>query len=174
MPDDDQVYLIDTDVLVHIDNRRDSAHIYDGLIKLAGRLKLRTVRQVFGELQRFPSAYSALKEHRETFQILARQQYDSRVSEFIEIIGNKMPLWEQTGAKNPDSADPWLVAVAATYRYTVVTDESDLSPVKIPAACKLPEINCRCISGPHYLIKFGLVTDIRPEHIDPARFFRKE
>jgi Domain of unknown function (DUF4411) len=44
------------------------------------------------------------------------------------------------GGKNPDPADPWLIAVAAAHGYVVVTDENQDSPRKIPAACRLPKI----------------------------------
>jgi hypothetical protein len=172
VPDDGQIYLIDSDVLVHIASRNDSALLYEGLIKLARNMRLRSVPQVFGELKKWPSVESVLKEHRETFVIPASRLYDVRVSEFLTILGDKMPsLWEQTGVKNPDPADPWLIAAAASYHYTVVTDESERSPVKIPAACRLPEINCRCIRGPHFLVEVGLVNEVKLEHIDPSRFF---
>lgn len=174
MPDSTEIYLLDTDVLTHIASREDASQIYDGLIAMASERRVRSVRQVFDELKRFPSAFDVLRAHREIFQIPTREQHYPRVGEFIDLLGNEMPnLWEQTGYKNPDPADPWLVAVAATYDYTVVTDESRTSPSKIPAACRLSNVNCRCISGPHFLIKVGLVTDIRPEDISPASFFRR-
>lgn len=171
---DDQIYLIDTDVLAVVNNRSDSQRIYKGLIAMAEAMKLHTVRQVFDELKRFPGAYAALRAHRQTFEIPAKKQYESRVQEFIEILGNEMPsLCEPTGrGSNPDPADPWIVAVAATYRYTVVTNESQRSPLKIPAACSLAKIKCRCIHGPHFLYEVGMVKEFKPEHIDPAAFFR--
>jgi hypothetical protein len=84
---------------------------------------------------------------------------------------NASYLWEQTGGRNPDPADPWIVAVAATYGHTVVTNESPRSPARIPAACKLPAIGCRCIRGPHFLLEVGIVTEIKYEFVDPAFFF---
>jgi hypothetical protein len=89
-------------------------------------------------------------------------------------LGNLAPyLADATGGKNPDPADPWIVAVAAANGYTVVTNESPRSPMRIPAACRLPTVNCRCIRGPHFLIEVGLVTEIKPEHIDPTFFFEE-
>jgi hypothetical protein len=38
-------------------------------------------------------------------------------------------------------------------------------------ACRLAKINCRCIRGPHFLHEVGIVTQIKPEHIDPHAFF---
>jgi hypothetical protein len=92
----------------------------------------------------------------------------------MKILGNEAEyLWSQTGGKNPDPADPWIVAVATKSGYTVVTNESPKSPVRIPAACRHPKMGCRCIRGPHFLVEVGLVTEIKPEHIDPAYFFEE-
>jgi hypothetical protein len=92
----------------------------------------------------------------------------------MKILGNEAEyLWSQTGGKNPDPADPWIVAVATKSGYTVVTNESPKSPVRIPAACRHPKMGCRRIRGPHFLVEVGLVTEIKPEHIDPAYFFEE-
>jgi hypothetical protein len=166
-------YLIDVDVLARIHVRKDSKDIYDGIIAMAEAGRVKTVRQTFDELKRFGKQFELLKKYRETFQILADAQFDPRVSAYIETLGNDPTtfLWEQTGGKNPDPADPWIVAVAATHGYTVVTNESPKSTVRIPAACRLPKINCRCIRGPHFLYEVDLVQEIKFEHIDPAYFF---
>jgi hypothetical protein len=164
--------VIDVDVLARIHVRKDSKHIYDAIIAMAHTKTLRTVRQTFDELKRFGPQYDLLKAHRDAFQIKTEDQFHNGVSAYIEHLGNKAGyLWEQTGGKNPDPADPWIVAVAAMYGYTVVTNESPKSKMRIPAACRLPKIECRCIRGPHFLVEVGLVTKIKPEHIDPAYFF---
>jgi hypothetical protein len=174
MPSDGTIYVIDVDVLARIHVRKDSADIYDALIGLAEAKTLRTVRQTFDELKRFGSVNDILKSHRDLFQISADDQFHADVSTLIETLGNKAPyLWEQTGGRNPDPADPWIIAVAAKYGYTVVTNESPRSTMRIPAACRLPEIGCRCIRGPHFLHEVGLVKEIKPEHIDPAAFFNE-
>jgi predicted nucleic acid-binding protein len=171
-----RTYLIDVDVLIRIHVRSDSQKIYDALIKLAKAGRLKTVRQTFDELKQFPPTLEILKDYRDAFQIRAEQQFDPRVSAHIEFLGNNAQyLWEQTGGRNPDPADPWIVAVAATYSYTVVTNESPRRQTRIPAACRLPKIGCRCIRGPHFLLEVGIVTfkEIKPEFIDPAFFFEK-
>ncbi len=174
MPNEAHTYLIDVDVLARIHVRSDSAEIYEALVLMAELKQLRTVRQTFDELKRFGSVNEILKPHRDLFQISADEQFHPEVSAFIEVLGTKAAyLWEQTGGKNPDPADPWIVAVAAKYDYTVVTNESPRSTMRIPAACKLPEIDCRCIRGPHFLHEVGLVTKIKPEHIDPSAFFNE-
>jgi hypothetical protein len=165
-------YLIDTDVLALIFVRKDAQAIYDALIKMAEAEVLRTVRQTFDELKRFGPQYDLLKPHREAFQIAAELQFNPAVSELIEVLGNEAGyLWEQTGGRNPDPADPWIVAVASAYGYTVVTNESPRSPLRIPAACKLPKCKSRCIRGPHFLVEVGLIKEIKPEYIEPAAFF---
>jgi hypothetical protein len=172
MPNDRNIYLIDVDVLARIHVRKDSKGIYDALIGMAEKETLRTVRQTFDELKRFGPVNDILKDHRDTFQISAEDQFHEDVSVLIEILGNEAPyLWEQTGGRNPDPADPWIVAVAAKYGFTVVTNESPRSVMRIPAACRLPKIGCRCIRGPHFLHEVGLVKEIKPEHIEPAAFF---
>jgi predicted nucleic acid-binding protein len=174
VPNDGATYLIDVDVLARIHVRKDSKNIYEFLIGLAHAKKLRTVRQTFDELKRFGSVNDILKAHRDAFQITAAEQFHEDVSTLIEILGNEAPyLWEQTGGRNPDPADPWIVAVAAKYGYTVVTNERPRSTMRIPAACKIPKIGCRCIRGPHFLHEIGIVTEIKPEHIDPADFFNE-
>jgi hypothetical protein len=166
------IYLIDVDVLARIHVRKDSKDIYDALIDMAKAGKVRTVRQTFDELKRFNPVHEILKAHRDIFQVVTEDQFCKKVQDNIEILGNEAKyLAEATGGKNPDPADPWIVAVGAAYGYTVVTNESPHSTQRIPAACKLPKIGCRCIRGPHFLIEVGLVQEIKPEHIDPHSFF---
>lgn len=172
MPNERLPYLIDVDVLARILVRKDSQEIYDALIGMAEAKVLRTVRQTFDELKKFGTVNEILKPHRELFEVPAADQFHEDVSKLIEVLGNRAQyLWEQTGGRNPDPADPWIVAVASKYGYTVVTNESPRSTMRIPAACRLPEMNCRCIRGPHFLHEVGLVKEIKPEHIDPAAFF---
>jgi hypothetical protein len=164
------IYLIDTDVLVRIRNKRDSKAIYDHLIKMAADGDLKTVRQVFEELENFGKFFRFLFDHKSQFVLPIDKQYCTDVQNKIEILGNKAKyLWEQTGAKDP--ADPWLVAAASTYKYTLVTNESQAGTKRIPAACNFPEMGCRCISGPHFLYEVGVVKTINPAHISAASFF---
>jgi len=168
------IYLIDVDVLARIHVRKDSTEIYTALVGMAEAGTLRTVRQTFDELKRFGTVDAILKKYRENFQISTEDQFNDRVQAIIEILGNEAPyLWEQTGGKNPDPADPWIVATAAVHNYTVVTNERIRSTMRIPAACRLPKVGCRCIRGPHFLHEVGIVTEIKPEHIDPAAFFNE-
>jgi predicted nucleic acid-binding protein len=171
---DGTIYLIDVDVLARIHVRKDSKEIYEALVGMAEAKTLRTVRQTFDELKRFGSVNDILKAHRDEFQIPTEDQFNEDVSALIEVLGNEAAyLWAQTGGKNPDPADPWIVAVAAKHGYTVVTNERPRSTMRIPAACRLPKIDCRCIRGPHFLHEVGIVKEVKPEHIDPASFFNE-
>jgi len=172
VPDNDHTYVIDVDVLARIHTRKDSKEIYAGLVDLAGKGRLVTVRQTFDELKKFGTVFDLLKGERNKFQIPAERQFTEQISRIIDRLGSEAPyLYEATGGKNPDPADPWIVAVATAYGYTVVTNERPRSTMRIPAACRLPSIGCRCIRGPHFLHEVGLVKEIKPEHIDPASFF---
>jgi predicted nucleic acid-binding protein len=166
------IYLIDTDVLVRIHDKKDSVAIYKRLITMAAQGDLKTVRQVFDELGGHGPQYKLLGPHKNKFIIPAEEQYSAEVQKRIEILGAKAKyLWVQTGGKNPDPADPWLVAVASARKYTLVTNERQISTARIPAACKIPETQCRCITGPHFLHEVGIVTTINPAHISVSAFF---
>jgi hypothetical protein len=174
VPHDRAPYVLDVDVLARIHVRKDLEHIYNSLVVMAENGRVRTVRQTFDELKRFNPVHEILKTHRDKFQISTADQFCSPVQKYIEVLGNEASyLANATGGRNPDPADPWIVAVGPTYGYTVVTNESPRSLYRIPAACRLPAVGCRCIRGPHFLIEVGIVTEIKPEHIDPAFFFEK-
>jgi hypothetical protein len=162
--------LIDTDVLVAIRNKRDSKKIYSHLIKMAIDGDLKTVRQVFRELEDHGPFFAFLRTQRLKFLLPIEQQYCHQVQQRLDILGMKAKyLYEETGTGDP--ADPWLVAVASCYKFTLVTNEKQHSPKAIPAACKIPETFCRCISGPHFLYEVGLIKTINPAHISVNAFF---
>lgn len=169
-----KVYLIDTDVLEHVRYRSDSAHLYSEIIKLAKAGIAQTVRQVFDELKKFKSTHTLLHPHEKEFCLRADLQFCEKVQNGLDLIHEHAGhLMNTFGGKNPDPADPWLIAVAWAHGYTVVTDERPDSSIKIPAACKLAPLGCSCITGPHFLIEVGIVQikDIKPEHISAKAFF---
>jgi len=167
---DQIIYLIDADVLIAIRKKKDSQKIYDHLIGMAEDGDLKTVRQVFVEIERHGSFFKFLLDRKAKFVLPVEQQYCSGVQKKLDFVGNKANyLNEQTGSK--DRADPWLVAVAAFHKFTLVTNESQSSTRRIPAACKIPELYCRCISGPHFLYEVKLVQRIDPAHISVQAFF---
>lgn len=162
--------MIDTDVLVAIRSKNDSKKIYSHLIQMATDGDLKTVRQVFKELEDHGAFFRFLQDKKSKFILPTEQQYCAGVQQRLDIIGKKARfLYEETGSDDP--ADPWLVAAAGHHRYTLVTNERQNSPKRIPAACRIPELYCRCITGPHFLYEVGLVKHINPAHISVQAFF---
>jgi hypothetical protein len=165
-------YLIDTDVLVHIRKRKDSDRIYAALSKAAHEGWARTVKQVPDELERWKGAYPKVQPFKRKLIVPAKEQYCVAVRRMNDIVQDNAPfLFEPAGGKNPDPADPWLIAVAKVHGYTVVTNESPHSSVKIPAACKLPAINCPCINGAHFLLETKIVEGFELSQISAQAFF---
>lgn len=92
------IYLIDTDVLVAIRNKRDSQKIYEHLLKMAADGDLKTVRQVFGELEGHGSFFDFLHDKKSALALSVEKQYCVGVSQRMDIIGNKAKfLYEETG-----------------------------------------------------------------------------
>jgi len=171
-PPSGQKYLVDTDVLVHIRSRPDAEAIYAAIADGATAGWVRTVKQVPDEVQRHAPAYAEIKPIKKNLIVPAEEQYCEEVRSVNELVQDLAPLlFEQVGGKNPDPADPWLIAVAKVHGYTLVTDENPRAVSRIPAVCKLPQIACRCITGPHFLIETGIITHIDPAHIEPHAFF---
>ncbi|WP_371260229.1 DUF4411 family protein [Bradyrhizobium sp. BTAi1] len=56
-------------------------------------------------------------------------------------------LFDQWGTRNPDPADPWLLAAAKVLGWTVVTDERKENTRKIPYVCRQQSICVRCVNG---------------------------
>lgn len=65
--------------------------------------------------------------------------------------------WLQGLYSSKDRADPWLVALAWKYRYTVVTEESPTRSRTIPAACR--QLNIPCINLDTLLVREGYGRD---------------
>lgn len=172
MPFKGGTHLIDTDVLEHIRYRPDSQQIYDGIVALAAAGTLKTVRQVFGELKKHKTPFGVLKPHEKVLTVDAGVQFCDDVKQRMGLVQQHAGfLWAATGGKNPDPADPWLIAVAAAHGFSVVTNENKMSPNRIPAACKKPQIGVNCISGAEFLLGVGLVQEIKPEHVSAHEFF---
>lgn len=84
-------------------------------------------------------------------------QYHADVMRFVGYISDNFEsLYDLSGAKNPDPADPWLVACAKVFGYTLVTDERQTSVKKIPYVCRQQGIDVECINGDTLLNRLGL------------------
>jgi len=164
--------LIDSDVLISIKNRPDRDHIYAEIGKLVAEGRVRTVRQVYKEVSADPIVKPWIQELKDQIVIPPEGQYIPPVQARLGVLTEHAPhLWPQTGGTAKDPADPWLVAVASVNGYCVVTNENMRSSKKIPAACNITGLECDCISGPNFLVREGIVTQIDPAHISPKDFF---
>ncbi|UZK67158.1 DUF4411 family protein [Sphingomonas sp. M1-B02] len=138
-------YLIDTDAIVHIADRPDGDAVYQTLIHLVGAGELRTVEQVFDELRRWPDIQSLFQPLKKEMIV---EQYIPEVMNHVGYISENFDfLFDLTGAKNPDPADPWLIGCAKHYDYTLVTDERKQSTKRIPFVCRQQGVDVLCISG---------------------------
>jgi hypothetical protein len=148
------IYILDTDAIVHLSSRPDSNQIYNGLITASYKGTIRTVSQVIDEMKRWPDIHSLFHKHKNT--ICINNQYHPNVIEIVGHVGDNFEfLFDLTGSKNPDPADPWLIGCAKVHGYTLVTDERPQSVKKIPFVCRQPSINVRCINGERLLAEMG-------------------
>lgn len=166
-------FLIDTNVILDIRNRKDSDHIYKKLTEMVSAGALTTVRQVITELR-----YEEDKDVRHFVDSSLKLSVDNNLA-YAATVASKMQsvlqgvpkLINLTGGTAGDPADPWLVAVASVYGWSVITNENPRSPNRIPAACNLPDIQVNCIRGPEFLLGQKIVTTVDYAHVDPKGFF---
>jgi len=138
-------YLIDADAIVHIADRPNGKAVYATLIQLVHRGELSTVEQVFDELRRWSDIQSIFQPLK---KIMLVEQYVSEAMAHVGFISENFDfLFDLTGAKNPDPADPWLIGCAKHYGYTLVTDERKASTKRIPYVCRQQGVDAPCISG---------------------------
>lgn len=147
-------YLVDTDALVHIADRADATRIYAAMTGHCRTSNILTVHQVFDELKRFPHVRTKFWPHKAAMKV---DQYCDEVMEFVGYISDNFEfLYDLSGAKNPDPADPWLIACSKVFGYTLVTDERPLSTKKIPYVCRQQSVQVRVINGPDLLQELGI------------------
>lgn len=139
-------FLVDTSVLVNIrDEHNDSAEIWEMVIAAIKAGRLKTVRQVWGELQsRFPEIALRFKRHRKKFLIDDTIAYSEDVVAEVRYLNqHHRALWNPIGGRNP--ADPLLVATAKVLSIVVVTDEKRKGPghqKRIPYVCTQRNVGC--------------------------------
>ncbi|MFN3585632.1 DUF4411 family protein [Phenylobacterium sp.] len=147
---------MDTDAIAHMRDRPDAALSHDRLIQCVRDGHLKTVEQVFDELRRWPEVVARFRPVKRA--MLVASQYSPEVQDWVGRISEDFDfLFDLTGSKNPDPADPWLIACAKVYGYTLVTDERPASTKKIPFVCRQQGVDVRCINGPTLLQELGYV-----------------
>lgn len=142
-------YIIDTDAIVHFADRPDAEAVYQRLCRMVSAGHLFTVEQVFAELRRWPDVRDLLRPFRKEMCV---DQYVPEVLSFVGYISEQFDfLYDLSGSKNPDPADPWLIGCAKHYGLTLVTDERRTSTKKIPFVCRQQGLDVPCLSGSQFL-----------------------
>lgn len=148
-------YLIDCDVIAHLDGTAHCGACVTGLKKMVLAGTLKTVEQVYDELRRWPILQGEFKSIKHQFLI---NQYTPEISRLAGQIADDFEfLFDLTGVRNPDSADPWLIAAGKVLGWTVVTDERQTSTKKIPYVCRQQSLQVRCINGVGFFKEAGIV-----------------
>jgi hypothetical protein len=147
-------YLIDCDALAHLHGRPDRGAVIARIIVQVEAGHVRSVEQVFDELRRWPEIQNYFKPVKKLFLI---DQYTPEISAMAGQIAEDFPfLFDLTGTRNPDPADPWLIAAAKVLGWTVVTDERQTSTKRIPYVCRQQSLSVRCISGQAFFTETGI------------------
>jgi len=139
-------YLVDTSVLVNIrDEHADSKEIWLGVTNAIIAGKVRTIRQVWDELEsHFPDIANRLKGYKRQFVLPDDQTYSAGVVAEVRVLNqNHGRLWNPVGGRNP--ADPLLIAVAKDLNIIVVTDEKRQGAGfqrRIPYVCTQRNVGC--------------------------------
>jgi hypothetical protein len=149
-------YLIDCDAIAHCEGRQDCDQILNGIVAAVRAGTVKTVEQVYDELRRWPDIQSKFTSIKKEFII--PNQYRSEIASLVGTISDDFPfLYDLTGIKNPDPADPWLIAAGKVMGWTVVTDERPTSIKKIPYVCRQQSLQVRCINGPALFQEIGII-----------------
>jgi Domain of unknown function (DUF4411) len=148
------VYLIDCDAIAHLDGAAHCGTVLRGLKQLVAVGALKTVEQVYDELRRWPHIQGEFKPIKKEFLV---EQYTSQIASMAGQIADDFDfLFDLTGTRNPDPADPWLIAAAKVLGWTVITDERKTSTRRIPYVCRQQSIQVRCINGPEFFAEVGI------------------
>jgi hypothetical protein len=127
----------------------------EGLKKLVVGGKLKTVEQVFDELRRWPHLQGQFKPLKKDFLV------DQHTPEIALVAGQIADdfefLFDLSGTRNPDPADPWLIATGKILGWTVITDERKASTKRIPYVCRQQSLQVRCINGPEFFKEVGIL-----------------
>jgi Domain of unknown function (DUF4411) len=147
-------YLIDCDAIAHLDGTANCDAVLRGLTRLVTADILKTVEQVYDELRRWPLIRGQFKPIKKQFLI---DQYTPEIAAVVGQIAEDFDfLFDLTGIRNPDSADPWLIAAGKVLGWTVITDERKTSTKRIPYVCRQQNLQVRCIDGPEFFKEMGI------------------
>jgi hypothetical protein len=115
---------------------------------------LKTVEQVYDELRRWPHLQDEFTPLKKQFLI---DQHTPEISALVGQIADDFEfLFDLSGTRNPDPADPWLIAAGKVLGWTVITDERKQSTKRIPYVCRQQSLQVRCINGPEFFAEVGI------------------
>jgi len=90
VPNDDHKYLLDTDVFVRICELEEKQEIFDSIIELAKLARVKTIRQVFGELKKWPVSLGMLKPYRSIIEIESKYEFTTEMQELWKRLGTRL------------------------------------------------------------------------------------
>ena len=146
------VYLIDTDVLVKLDQVPGHLTLKSAMRLGCEKGTIKTVHQVFAELKRFQEQYDEWKPYKK--RMCVKQDVTEIQITMGAIAEDFEFLFDQTGNKNRAPADPVLIACAKYYGYTLVTFERQNSTTRIPFVCRQQSINVKCLDPYSFMTEF--------------------
>lgn len=140
------MYCIDTSALIH-GWRRDYPpdvfkSLWEQLDQLIRQCKLFSSIEVLLELERGgDDIYNWAKKRKHIFL-----EADEEVQKVLAAIVDKFPLFVPQDSSDGIWADPYVIAIAASNKWTVVTGEKAVGPgakrLKIPNVCQAIGVEC--------------------------------
>lgn len=146
-------YIISGDALHAFSAISNSAKIYETLLD-SGNVK--TVIHVFHQLRLHPNVLDALSPYKQ--KMLVKHTHKDVIETVKHISENFPRICNLSGSINIKDPRPWLIACARAYEYTLVTNETQDSPRKMPYVCRQPSIEVKYIRGNALLKALGLVV----------------
>ena len=140
-------YVLDTNALIRATTLRVDADLQDRIWTNLGGLmddgRATTVDVVFDELKRnAPECFDRVQARRAApFMVRKRQLMVVECAPVLQRVLNDFPSMSGVGQPR-DKADAWLVTLAATRGHVMVTQESRDHDQKIPAACRVLDVEC--------------------------------
>lgn len=140
-------YILDSSALIRVNELRVTEDVkvamWTRLWDLVAAGRAATVDVVLEELERNePGCFDLVRPHRGApFVVRKRELMGPEAASVLQRVLNDFPSMSGIGQRR-DKADPWLVTLAATRGWSVVTQESRTADQKIPHACRVLDVAC--------------------------------
>ncbi len=117
-------YIIDSNALINLKGKANIESIWPEVVRLIENDRLKTVAEVICELKNWPGVFALIRPHQSKLKIGSNTEYAPGVTGWFKGIELLSPgLIDYAAVGDCEPADPWLIAVALEYGYTVVTNE---------------------------------------------------